>query len=168
MPDTHPVDRTSTVARYQFGHWHASRDQQEACDSRGESGREPPMCRRRASCLCICAPACHPLAGIARWGWQGCGTACRGLDCRLLRVERAEGPVRRIGRVAMRTTRARKGWLPRLRGELPAVWLQDLIARRGYNRAAVALANKNASVLQHLRDQSAAHLKVRSPRLNVC
>lgn len=29
-------------------------------------------------------------------------------------------------------------------------WLQDLIARRGYNRAAVALANKNARVIQVL------------------
>jgi transposase len=29
-------------------------------------------------------------------------------------------------------------------------WLQDLIARRGYNRAAVALANKNARVIQAL------------------
>ena len=29
-------------------------------------------------------------------------------------------------------------------------WLQDLIARRGYNRAAVALPNKNARVIQAL------------------
>jgi transposase len=29
-------------------------------------------------------------------------------------------------------------------------WLQDLIARRGYNRAAVALANKNARIIQAL------------------
>jgi len=29
-------------------------------------------------------------------------------------------------------------------------WLQDLITRRGYNRAAVALANKNARVIQVL------------------
>ena len=29
-------------------------------------------------------------------------------------------------------------------------WLQDLVARRGYNRAAVALANKNARVIQAL------------------
>jgi len=29
-------------------------------------------------------------------------------------------------------------------------WLQELIARRGYNRAAVALANKNARVIQAL------------------
>lgn len=43
-------------------------------------------------------------------------------------------------------------------------WLQDLIARRGYNRAAVALANKNARVIQVLlssdtpyRPSAAAH-----------
>jgi len=43
-------------------------------------------------------------------------------------------------------------------------WLQDLIARRGYNRAAVALANKNARVIQALlssdtpyRPTAAAH-----------
>ena len=29
-------------------------------------------------------------------------------------------------------------------------WLQDLIARRGYNRAAAALANKNARFIQAL------------------
>jgi transposase len=29
-------------------------------------------------------------------------------------------------------------------------WLRELIARRGYNRAAVALANKNARVIQVL------------------
>ena len=29
-------------------------------------------------------------------------------------------------------------------------WLQELIARRGYNRAAVAMANKNARVIQAL------------------
>jgi transposase len=29
-----------------------------------------------------------------------------------------------------------------------SVWLQDLIARRGYNRATVALANKNARIIQ--------------------
>jgi len=29
-------------------------------------------------------------------------------------------------------------------------WLQDLIARRGYNRAAVALANKNARMIKAL------------------
>jgi hypothetical protein len=32
-------------------------------------------------------------------------------------------------------------------------WLQELIARRGYNRAAVALANKNARVIQVLRSR---------------
>lgn len=31
-----------------------------------------------------------------------------------------------------------------------SLWLQDLINRRGYNRAAVALANKNARVIQVL------------------
>ena len=43
-------------------------------------------------------------------------------------------------------------------------WLQDLIARRGYNRAAVALANKNTRVIQALlssdkpyRPSAAAH-----------
>jgi transposase len=29
-------------------------------------------------------------------------------------------------------------------------WLQELVARHGYNRAAVALANKNARVIQAL------------------
>jgi len=29
-------------------------------------------------------------------------------------------------------------------------WLQNMITRRGYNRAAVALANKNARVIQVL------------------
>lgn len=31
-----------------------------------------------------------------------------------------------------------------------SLWLQELINRRGYNRAAVALANKNARVIQVL------------------
>lgn len=29
-----------------------------------------------------------------------------------------------------------------------SVWLQELIARRGYNRATVVLANKNARIIQ--------------------
>jgi transposase len=36
-------------------------------------------------------------------------------------------------------------------------WLQDLIARRGYNRAAVALANKNARVIQALLSSDAPY-----------
>jgi transposase len=36
-------------------------------------------------------------------------------------------------------------------------WLQDLIARRGYNRAAVALANKNARVIQALLSSDTAY-----------
>lgn len=32
-------------------------------------------------------------------------------------------------------------------------WLQDLIARRGYNRATVALANKNARIIQAMLSQ---------------
>jgi len=36
-------------------------------------------------------------------------------------------------------------------------WLQDLITRRGYNRAAVALANKNARVIQVLLSHSDAY-----------
>jgi len=36
-------------------------------------------------------------------------------------------------------------------------WLQDLIARRGYNRAAVALANKNARVIQALLSKDAPY-----------
>ena len=36
-------------------------------------------------------------------------------------------------------------------------WLQDLIARRGYNRAAVALANKNARVIQALLSSEATY-----------
>ena len=36
------------------------------------------------------------------------------------------------------------------------LWLQDLIARRGYNRAAVALANKNARVVQVLLSNGGA------------
>jgi transposase len=39
-------------------------------------------------------------------------------------------------------------------------WLQDLVARRGYNRAAVALANKNARVIQALLSRDAPY---RSP-----
>jgi transposase len=31
-----------------------------------------------------------------------------------------------------------------------SIWLQQLIARRGYNCAAVALANKNARIVQAL------------------
>jgi transposase len=36
-------------------------------------------------------------------------------------------------------------------------WLQELIARRGYNRAAVALANKNARVIQALLSSEGAY-----------
>jgi transposase len=36
-------------------------------------------------------------------------------------------------------------------------WLQELIARRGYNRAAVALANKNARVIQVLLSSEVAY-----------
>lgn len=36
------------------------------------------------------------------------------------------------------------------RSDARSRWLQDLVARRGYNRAAVALANKNARVIQAL------------------
>jgi hypothetical protein len=36
------------------------------------------------------------------------------------------------------------------RSDAPSRWLQDLVARRGYNRAAVASANKNARVIQAL------------------
>jgi len=32
--------------------------------------------------------------------------------------------------------------------DAPSVWLQDLIARRVYNRATVVLANKNARIIQ--------------------
>ena len=39
-------------------------------------------------------------------------------------------------------------------------WLQDLVARRGCNRAAVALANKNARVIQALLSRDAPY---RSP-----
>lgn len=37
-------------------------------------------------------------------------------------------------------------------------WLQELIARRGYNRAVVALANKNARVIQVLLSSDAVYL----------
>ena len=36
-------------------------------------------------------------------------------------------------------------------------WLQELIARRGYNRAAVALANRNARVVQVLLSSEACY-----------
>jgi transposase len=36
-------------------------------------------------------------------------------------------------------------------------WLQELIARRGYNRAAVALANKNARIIQVLLSTDASY-----------
>jgi transposase len=36
-------------------------------------------------------------------------------------------------------------------------WLQELILRRGYNRAAVALANKNARVVQALLSSDAPY-----------
>jgi transposase len=36
-------------------------------------------------------------------------------------------------------------------------WLQELIARRGYNRAAVALANKNARIIQVLLSSDASY-----------
>jgi transposase len=36
------------------------------------------------------------------------------------------------------------------RSDARSRWVQDLVARRGYNRAAVALANKNARVIQAL------------------
>lgn len=38
-------------------------------------------------------------------------------------------------------------------------WLQDLIARRGYNRATVALANKNARVIQALLSRGSEYAK---------
>jgi transposase len=37
-------------------------------------------------------------------------------------------------------------------------WLQELIARRGYNRTVVALANKNARVIQVLLSSDAIYL----------
>jgi transposase len=36
------------------------------------------------------------------------------------------------------------------KADVQSKWLQELVARRGYNRAAVALANKNARVIQAL------------------
>jgi transposase len=36
------------------------------------------------------------------------------------------------------------------RGIVVSRWLRELIERRGYNRAAVAVANKNARVIQAL------------------
>ncbi len=36
-------------------------------------------------------------------------------------------------------------------------WLQDLIARRGYNRATIALANKNARIIQSLLSSGRAY-----------
>ncbi|HET7088380.1 MAG TPA: IS110 family transposase [Anaerolineae bacterium] len=41
-------------------------------------------------------------------------------------------------------------------------WLQELIARRGYNRAAVALANKNARVIQALLSGEDAYRPTRA------
>jgi transposase len=38
-----------------------------------------------------------------------------------------------------------------------SLWLQQLIARRGYNRAAVALANKNARIVQALLSSDACY-----------
>lgn len=39
-----------------------------------------------------------------------------------------------------------------------SVWLQQLIARRGHNCAAVALANKNARVVQALLSSDSAYI----------
>jgi transposase len=42
-------------------------------------------------------------------------------------------------------------------------WLRDLIERRGYNRAAVALANKNARVIQAMLSSERVYRPPRSP-----
>lgn len=42
-------------------------------------------------------------------------------------------------------------------------WLQDLIARRGYNRASVALANKNARIIQALLSSGRAYELAAAP-----
>ena len=39
-----------------------------------------------------------------------------------------------------------------------SIWLQQLIARRGYNCTAVALANKNARIIQVLLSCNASYL----------
>jgi transposase len=44
------------------------------------------------------------------------------------------------------------------RTDMHSVWLQQLIARRGYNCTAVALANHNARVIQALLSSDASYV----------
>lgn len=47
--------------------------------------------------------------------------------------------------------------------DAPSIWLQQLIARRGYNCTAVALANKNARIIQALLSSDASYLPRGTP-----